>query len=73
MILQRKRGPGDRAWKSRNRKLTHYSLLGWGTEVARCEHRGSSEKKALGIMAIHRKGSEQEQRTVAARPNQSSL
>src|SRR6202790_4372451 len=28
-----------------------------GTEVVRCEHRGSSGKKALGITAIHRGGS----------------
>src|SRR6266852_9121678 len=31
-----------------------------GTEVVGCEHRGSSGKKALGITAIHRKGSGRE-------------
>ena len=31
-----------------------------GTEVVRCEHRGSSGKKALGITPIYRRGSRRE-------------
>src|SRR5208283_2016636 len=31
-----------------------------GTEVVRCEHRGSSGKEALGITAVHREGSGRE-------------
>src|SRR5712675_238726 len=58
-IFFRKRKPPFRTCRSLGVRR-RYRCVVPGTAVVRCEHRGSSGKKALGITAIHRKGSGRE-------------